>query len=71
MDLQRVVEEAGNFLEKYGYDHSKDTTGRVLGAIITLASAMLISEAIDRLSATMKETSIVEEDPMDTGRRSR
>ena len=71
MDLQRLVEEAGNFLEKYGYDHSKDTTCRVLPAIVTLASAMLISEAIDRLSATMKETGTVEEEPMDTERRSR
>jgi len=50
IELNVAIEEAGNMLEKYGYNNNNQT----IGAIVNLASAIIIARAIDELVATMK-----------------
>jgi putative aminopeptidase FrvX len=61
MELNVAIEMAGNMLEKYGYDHTKDTTGRVIANISTLAAAIIVAAAIDELVIAMRETGTVPE----------
>ena len=60
--INEVIEMAGNMLEKYGYDHTKDNTGKVIGCITSLASAIIVANAIEELVAAMKGTDLLEEE---------
>ena len=59
--LNEAIEMAGNMLEKYGYNHEKDTTGKVLSNICILAAAIIVATSIEELVLAMRETGTVPE----------
>ena len=52
IELNVAIEEAGNILEKYGYNNNVQT----IGTIVTLASAIIIARAIDELVIIMSNS---------------